>query len=94
MKSLSRGKKAFSMGSGYFSWAMPIQFIKVYRSNDASIVQTLMSRNEASIRDLQQRIANLSGDELFAFIIEAHKQIKEAMSVHKAWERFLSGYMQ
>ena len=80
MKSLSRGKKAFSMGSGYFSWALPIQFIKIYRSNDASIVQTLMSRNEASIRDLQQRIANLSGDELFAFIIEAHKQLKEVMS--------------
>ena len=39
-----------------------------------------MSRNEASNRDLQQRIANLSGDELFDFIIEAHKQIKEAMS--------------
>jgi len=66
--------------AGYFSWALPIQFIKIYRSNDASIVQTLMSRNEASIRDLQQRIANLSGDELYAFIIEAHKQIKEAMS--------------
>jgi pyruvate,water dikinase len=79
MKSMARGKKAFSMGSGYFSWALPIQFIKIYRSNDAAIVQTLMSRNEASIRDLQQRIANLSGDELFAFIIEAHKQLKEAM---------------
>ncbi|ATW26653.1 phosphoenolpyruvate synthase [Candidatus Formimonas warabiya] len=79
MKSLSRGKKAFSMGSGYFSWELPVQFIKIYRSNDTAIVQTLMSQNEASIRDLQQRIASLSGDELFAFIIEAHKQLKEAM---------------
>ncbi len=80
MKSLARGKKAFSMGSGYFTWELPVQFIKIYRSNDASIVQALMSRNEASIRDLQQRIANLSGDELFVFIIEAHKQLKEVMS--------------
>jgi pyruvate,water dikinase len=79
MKSLSHGKRAFSMGSGYFSWALVIQGIKIYRSNATSIVQTLMSRNEASIRDRQQRIANLSGDELFAFIIEAHKQLKEAM---------------
>ena len=79
MKSLPHGKKAFSM-AGYFTWSLPIQFIKIYRSNDASIVQTLMSRNEASNRDLQQRIANLSGDELYAFIIEAHKQIKEDMS--------------
>jgi len=25
MKSLSRGKRAFRMGSGYFSWALPIR---------------------------------------------------------------------
>jgi phosphoenolpyruvate synthase/pyruvate phosphate dikinase len=80
MKSLARGKKAFSMGSGYFSWALPVQIIKTYRSNDASIVPALMSRNEASARDLRQRMENLSGDELFAFIIEAHKQLKEDMS--------------
>ncbi len=79
MKALSRGKRSFRMGAGYFSWALPVQAIKIYRSNDASIVQTLMSRNEASMRDLQLRIANLSGDELFAFILEAHKQLKEAM---------------
>ncbi|MFX4263738.1 phosphoenolpyruvate synthase [Pelotomaculum propionicicum] len=79
MKSLSRGKRAFSMGSGYFTWALPIEFIKIYRSNDKSLVQTLMSRNEASIRDLRQRIADLSGEELFAFIIETHKQLKKAM---------------
>lgn len=79
LKSLSHGKRWFSMGSGYFSWALPVQFIKIYRSNDGSLVQTLMSRNEASIKDLKQRIANLSGGGLFAFIIEAHKQLKEAM---------------
>ncbi len=80
VKSLARGKRAFSMGSGYFSWALPIQFIKVYRSNDGNLVQTLMSRNEESIRQLQQRIAALSGDELFAFIVEARKQLKEAVA--------------
>jgi rifampicin phosphotransferase len=79
MKSLSRGKKAFSMGSGYFSWNLPVQFIKIYRSNDAAIVQALTSQNESSIRDMQQKIANLSGEELFAFIIEAQKQLKEGM---------------
>ncbi|HWQ73962.1 MAG TPA: phosphoenolpyruvate synthase [Syntrophomonas sp.] len=78
-KSLAPGKRAFSMGSGYFSWALPVQFVKIYRSNDAAIVQTLMSRNEASIRDLRQKIANLSGNELFAFIIETYNQLKEAM---------------
>lgn len=79
MRSLARGKRAFSMGSGYFTWGLAIQFIKIYRSNDGSLVQTLMSRNEASVKGLEQRIADLSGDELFAFIIDAYKQLKEAM---------------
>ena len=80
MKSLSCGKRVFSMGSGYFSWALPVQFIKIYRSNDGNVVHTLMSRNEASIKELRQKMANLSGDELFAFIIEeANKQLKEAL---------------
>lgn len=79
MKSLARGKKAFSMGSGYFSWKLPVQFIKIYRSNDAATVQAFMSQNESSLKDMQQRIANLSGDELFTFIIEAQKQLKEDM---------------
>lgn len=79
VKSLSRGKKAFSM-AGYFSWEIPIQFIKTYRSNNASIVQTLMSRNESYVRELQKRIENLSGDELYAFILEAIQEIKKSMS--------------
>ena len=79
LKSLARGKRWFSIGSGYFTWALPVQFIKIYRSNDGSLVQSLMSRNEASIGDLRQKMANLSGNELFAFIIEANKQLKEAM---------------
>ena len=80
MKSLARsGKGFFSMGTGYFSWELVIQAIKIYRSNDGSLVQTLMSQNEESIRDLQQRIANLSGEKLFTFIIEELKHLKEAM---------------
>lgn len=79
VKSLSRGKKAFSM-AGYFSWEIPIQFIKTYRSNDASIVQMLMSRNESYVRELQKRIENLSGDELYTLILEAIQEIKKAMS--------------
>jgi rifampicin phosphotransferase len=79
MKSLSRGKRFLRMGTGYFTWALPVQAIKIYRNNDAAIVQTLIAQKEASLRDLQQRIANLSGDKLFAFILEAHNQLKEAV---------------
>jgi pyruvate,water dikinase len=79
MKSLSHGKKAFSMGSGYFSWSLPVQAIKTYRSNDGSLVQAMMSRNQAALIDLRQRIENLSGDELFDSILDANRHLKEAM---------------
>ncbi|WP_368487506.1 phosphoenolpyruvate synthase [Clostridium sp. BJN0013] len=80
MKSLARsGKGFFSMGTGYFSWGLVVQSIKISRNNDAFIVQTLMSQNEASIRELQRRIANLSGEELFAAVIEELKRLKKAM---------------
>jgi len=79
MNSLARGERALRMGSGYFSWALPVQFIKIYRSNDAAIVESLISRNEASTRNLRQRIVNLSGEELFDFIIEAYRQLKADM---------------
>jgi pyruvate,water dikinase len=80
VKSLARGgKKYFSMGSGYFSWALLAQIMKISRNNDASVVKSLMSRNEASHRDLQQRIANLSGNELLTLIEEEQKQLQKAM---------------
>lgn len=79
MKELARGKKALSMGSGYFSWALVTQIIKISRKGDASIIQTLMNRNEAYVNDLQYRIANLSGEELLNFILEEQKQLKKAM---------------
>ncbi len=79
MKSLPRGKRIFSMRTEGLSWTIFIQAIKIYRKNDVAIVQDLISRNEASIKELRQRIANVSGDELFAFILEDHKRLKEIM---------------
>jgi phosphoenolpyruvate synthase/pyruvate phosphate dikinase len=83
MKSLARGKRFFSMGTGYFSWALVVQFIKISRDNDASVVQTLISKNKALLSDLEHRIANLSGEELFAAVIEEFKRLKEAMYAPK-----------
>ena len=80
VKFLAREGQGFSsMSKGYFTLGLPVQIIKISRHNDASVVQTLMSRNEASIRELRQRIAGLSGDELFAFIDEEQKQLKKAV---------------
>ncbi|MHC6180106.1 phosphoenolpyruvate synthase [Clostridium sp. JNZ X4-2] len=80
MKLLAHGGKGFfSMGTGYFTWALPVQFIKIYHSGDGAIVKALMSKNEASIVDLRQKIAKLSEEELFDFIIKDLKLLKKAM---------------
>jgi len=80
MKSLSRDGQGFSsLSKGYFSLGLLVQIFKIPRNNDASLVQTLMSRNEASIRDLKHKVSNLSGDELFTFIREEQNQLKKAM---------------
>ncbi|GAB6179236.1 phosphoenolpyruvate synthase [Desulfotomaculum defluvii] len=79
IKSLPHGKRSISLGREGLSWALPFQAIKIYRKNDPMIVQQLIAINEASIRDLEQRIAKVSGDDLFNFILQDHKQLKEIM---------------
>lgn len=78
MNALPRGKKALSMGSGYFSWRLVAQFMKISRDNDPAVVQTLLSENKQFIGEVKQRVANLSGEELFAAVIEEEKRLKEA----------------
>lgn len=92
LKSLSRsGKGFFSMGTGYFSWGLVVQSIKISRDNDASIVPTLMSQNEASIRELQHRMESLSGEELFAAVIRELKHMKEAVCDPKSMGAVYAG---
>jgi phosphoenolpyruvate synthase/pyruvate phosphate dikinase len=80
MKGLARGgQRYFRMGAGYFSWALPVEAVKIYRKNDAASVHALMSRDAVAIRDARQRIARLSGDALFAFIVDDVKQLKEEL---------------
>ncbi|WP_347491616.1 phosphoenolpyruvate synthase [Desulfoscipio sp. XC116] len=79
LASLPRGKRSIGMRTEGMSWAMPVEALKIYCKNDAAVVQSLIARNEASIRELRQRITNVSGDELFAFIVRDHKQLKEVM---------------
>ncbi|AGL00600.1 phosphoenolpyruvate synthase [Desulfoscipio gibsoniae] len=79
LASLPCGKRSISMRTEGMSWAMPVEALRIYRKNDAAVVQDLIARSEASIRDLRQRIANISGDELFAFIVQDRKRLKEIM---------------
>ncbi|MCL2826000.1 MAG: phosphoenolpyruvate synthase [Eggerthellaceae bacterium] len=65
IKSLAHGKRFLSMGSGYFSWALISQFLKVYRSGNEETVPALMRENEATIKGLEEKFAALEGEELF-----------------------------
>ncbi|OXT07380.1 phosphoenolpyruvate synthase [Thermoanaerobacterium thermosaccharolyticum] len=79
MKSLAHGRRVFSIGSGYLSWPLLTQFIKILRGNDRDFSKTLMSQSEAHVKKLQKNIVNLSEDEVFDFILEAVKQLKKDM---------------
>lgn len=79
MHSLPRGKRVFSFGAGGLFWTLPIKVINLYRKNDPSILQELITLNEASITELQERIKEQSGDELFAFIKEDIKKLIELL---------------
>ncbi|AST58436.1 phosphoenolpyruvate synthase [Thermoanaerobacterium thermosaccharolyticum] len=68
MKSLAHGRRVFSIGSGYLSWPLLTQFIKILRGNDRDFSKTLMSQSEAHVKKLQKNIVNLSEDEVFDFI--------------------------
>ena len=78
MKTVSHGKAAISINSGILSWLF--QAVKNYWKNDASTVTRLMAKNEALMKELEQDIAGVSGDELFHFITAGAEKMKHAVS--------------
>ena len=95
IKTLPKGKKFLSMGSGYFSWALIAQTIKTYRKNDPSIVKHVIAKNEENVKDVQQKISKLSGDELLAFIkneyANLNKTLYDAESMGTVWAGAILG---
>lgn len=80
VKSLPRGKGSINMSTGALSWI--IQAIKIYRKNDAAIaafIEDLITHNEGLIRDMEQRITSVTGEELFDFIVQDTKQLKTVL---------------
>ncbi|MFB5196935.1 phosphoenolpyruvate synthase [Neobacillus sp. KR4-4] len=75
--SLPRGKRVFKFGTEGLSWTLPLHIINIYRKNDPMITQELITLNEASITELQERITTFSGEELFTFIRKDLKKLKE-----------------
>lgn len=78
IKTLPHGKTTMTMGLGIVSWVL--QAIKNYWRNDPTVVKDLMTKNETVLRDLEQRIAGVLGDELFDFILNNLERIKNNVS--------------
>ena len=92
LKTLPRGKRVIS-GQEALSWALPIQALKIYRQDDPTLVKNIISRNEGSLKDLQERIANISGDELFDFILQDRKRLMEIIGDPKSVAAFMVGML-
>ncbi|HWP96146.1 MAG TPA: phosphoenolpyruvate synthase [Syntrophomonadaceae bacterium] len=78
LKTLPRklpGSKRFAIVKG----ALPVLFqtVKISRANDAALVPKLIERIDARTRGLQEKIAGVSGDELFDLIMQEKKEFQE-----------------
>lgn len=96
IKSLPKGKGSINMSSGTVSWIR--QGIKIYRNNDIKFIEELIERNKALISDMEKRIENVTGDELFEFIIQDTKELSktlydpQSMGVMVVWG-YVSGWI-
>ncbi|HMM22465.1 MAG TPA: phosphoenolpyruvate synthase [Selenomonadales bacterium] len=77
IKGLSREKGMMLGVSVWLKWG--IDTLKTYLRNDHDIVKNLMAHNEMVMHDLEQRIAKVSGDELFDAIFKSYADIKDAV---------------
>lgn len=75
VESLPRGKAVTSGAPAGGTRGACFRVARTVRKHPA-MIQELIARSEASISDLRQRIASLSGDELFSFILQDHQQLK------------------
>lgn len=77
IKTLARGKSLMSVNIDTLTWM--IQAIRIYMKNDVAVVEKLIAENEELMRELEQATANLSGDDLFAFILQRVDRIKKTI---------------
>lgn len=73
LKSLSRdGERYLKLNgsSGYFTWRLPVEAVKLYRSNDPGAVTALRAEHDATLDRVARRLGALSGDELFPAILD------------------------
>ena len=79
MKSLPKGER--NVQGGIFTLASILEAIKVNRKNDPRIIKELNHEFEKDIRDIDQELSRLSGDEALAFIANDREKLLE-MAYH------------
>lgn len=90
MESLPRGKGVTSGGGAGGSRATCLRVSRIIRKHPA-LIQDLIAQSEVTIRELRERIANLSGDELFSFILQDHQQLKASLFDPRGFAAILAG---
>lgn len=79
VQSLARGRTSvLNFGKGG-PLPMARRYLKLSREDDPRVVPELIAQNEASVARLREAIAGKSGDEVFAFIIEDHRELTDIM---------------
>ncbi|AEG60307.1 phosphoenolpyruvate synthase [Desulforamulus ruminis] len=77
IKGLSREKSSMIGASVLLRFG--IDTLKTYLKNDHAVVTNLMARDETVMHNLEQRIAKVSGNELFDFIFHSFEEIKDTV---------------
>lgn len=73
VESLPKGKR--NVQGGIFTLSSLLEAIKVYRKNDPAIIKELTNQFENEIREIEQQLAKLSGDQVFEFIERDRDQL-------------------
>ncbi|MFZ7104124.1 MAG: phosphoenolpyruvate synthase [Peptococcaceae bacterium] len=90
IKGMPKGKGSVITGSGALGWIIPA--IKVYRKNDIKkIVEETIAYNEDLIKDMEQKIQQVSGDALMEFILNDTKELKSTLTGIKNMRLMLVG---
>ncbi len=68
MKGLPKGKGNLLKGANLIPWLK--EAFRIYKKNDPSILDEMIRLNEDALQKLEQSLRNLSGDEVFDFILK------------------------
>ncbi|MBR0600019.1 rifamycin-inactivating phosphotransferase [Sinanaerobacter chloroacetimidivorans] len=74
IKGLPKGKGNLLKGANLLPWIK--EAFRMYRKNDPTILDEMIRLNENSLQKLEQSLRNLSGDEVFDFILEDKKELQ------------------